>query len=128
MKPHTYAFENLEVWKIARTLKKEIYTVTKRFPREEMYGLSSQLKRSVGSISANIVEGSGRATDKDRAHFINISYASGLETIDHIITALDMEYISAETYESLRLEIDKLLNKLNAFHSYLRHRNGKLQH
>ncbi|AMS26263.1 30S ribosomal protein S23 [Bacteroidetes bacterium UKL13-3] len=127
MKPHTYAFENLEVWKIARSLKKEIYTITKKFPREEMYGLTSQLKRSVGSISANIVEGSGRATDKDRAHFINISYASGLETIDHIITALDMEYINNETYESLRLDIDKLLNKLNAFHTYLLSRNHKLK-
>ncbi|MDN3668135.1 four helix bundle protein [Echinicola jeungdonensis] len=96
MNHYTYSFENLEVWKIARGLKKEIYLLTKQFPEDELNNLTSQIKRAIGSVTANLVEGSGRTGDKDRARFTNTAYTSALEVLDHIITAFDMEYISED--------------------------------
>ena len=93
--------------------------MTKDFPKEEMYGLTSQIRRVAGSVSANIAEGSGRAGRKDQAHFINVSYASGLELIDHLTTALDLEYLDKKEYVELRKQIDELLNKLNSYYRYL---------
>jgi four helix bundle protein len=123
---YTYAFEKLEIWQIAREFKKKIYKLTKQFPKDEIYGLTSQIKRSVGSITANIAEGSARSTDKDRAYFMTISYSSGIETLDHLITAFDQEYISEKEYTALRIEMDKLLNKINAYHTYLIERDSRL--
>ena len=119
MRSHrTYGFEKLEVWQLARGLKKDIYQLSKLFPKEEMFGLTSQVRRSMGSITTNLAEGSGRASNIDKAHFTNICYSSGLETIDHLITAHDLEFIDNETYESLRLRLDELINKLNSLYKY----------
>jgi four helix bundle protein len=115
---YTYSFEKLEVWQAARVLKKSIYQITQQFPREELFGLTVQIRKSTGSITANLAEGSGRASDKDRAHFTNIAYSSGLETIDHLITAFDLKYVSDEMYVELRIKLDEILNKLNSFYKY----------
>ena len=115
---YTYAFEKLEIWQLGRALKKRMYQISASFPKHELYGLSSQLRRSAASITANIAEGSGRATQADRAYFLNMAYASGLEVLDHLTTAYDLEYIAEEEYGSVRIELDKLLNKLNAFYKY----------
>ncbi|MFN9518614.1 MAG: four helix bundle protein, partial [Bacteroidota bacterium] len=105
---YTYAFEKLEIWQIAREFKKKIYKLTKQFPKDEIYGLTSQIKRSVGSITANIAEGSARSTDKDRAYFMTISHSSGIDTVDQMITSLDQESFSEQEYPALRIEMDKL--------------------
>ena len=115
---YTYSFEKLEVWQAARVFKQSIYQITQKFPREELFGLSMQIRKSTGSITANLAEGSGRASDKDRAHFTNIAYSSALETIDHLITAFDLEYVSEEIYADLRLKLDEILNKLNSLYKY----------
>ena len=115
---HTYSFEKLEVWQAARIYKKTVYQITGSFPKEELFGLTSQIRRSAGSITSNLAEGSGRASDKDKAHFTNIAYTSALETIDHIITALDMNFISKETYIDSRKSLDEIINKLNALYKY----------
>jgi len=124
---YTYSFEKLEVWQEARVLKKEIYKFTKDFPREEMFGLTSQIRRSVGSITANLAEGAGRATDKDKAYFTNLAYSSALETIDHIITSFDLEYVSEGVYVETRKKLDRIINKLNSLykHHYKRGKNLK---
>jgi four helix bundle protein len=70
---YTYSFEKLEVWQAARVFKKSIYQITQKFPREELFGLSMQIRKSTGSITSNLAEGSGRASDKGRAHFTNIA-------------------------------------------------------
>lgn len=108
----TYSFEKLDVWQLSRELKFEIYRISSHFPDDEKYGLVNQLRRSVSSITANIAEGAGRATDKDKAYFTNIAYASGLESLDHIITALDLGYLSEDSYSDLRCQIDVILGKL----------------
>lgn len=88
------------------------------FPKEERFDLISQINRSSASISANLAEGSGRSLNFDQAHFTNICFASGLETIDHLNTAIDMKYISEEKYSELRIKLDAILSKLNALYKY----------
>jgi four helix bundle protein len=113
-----YSFEKLDVYQLARKFKKEIKLLSRLFPKEERFELVSQVNRSSASISANLAEGSGRSSNFDQAHFTNISYSSGLETIDHLNTALDMEYIDIEKYTELRLQLDTILNKLNSLYKY----------
>ena len=119
------SFEKLDVYQKARVFKKKIKILTKNFPREERFGLISQLDRSVSSISANLAEGSGRASNMDQAHFTNISYASGLECIDHLNSALDLDYIDEPVYKELRIQLDVILSKLNALYKFqIRNRNN----
>jgi four helix bundle protein len=88
------------------------------FPKEERFDLISQINRSSASISANLAEGYGRSSNFDQAHFTNMSYSTGLETIDHLNTALDMKYINEEKYTELRIKLDAILNKLNSLYKY----------
>ncbi|TCC92246.1 four helix bundle protein [Pedobacter frigiditerrae] len=111
---HTYSFEKLETWQKARIFRKEIYLLVKKFPKEEIFGLTSQIKRSSSSIGDCLAEGSARITSKDKAHFITMSYSSTIETINHIIGAYDLEYIDENEYISFRLKLDEITNKLNA--------------
>lgn len=111
---HTYSFEKLETWQKARVFRKDIYTLTRQFPKEEIFGLKSQIKRSASSIGDCLAEGSAKITAKDKAHYINLSYASAIETVNHVIGAFDLEYISEEEYLSFRKKLDELTNMLNA--------------
>lgn len=114
-----YSFEKLETWQRARVFRKEIYEITKRFPKEELFGLTSQIKRSASSIGDCLAEGSGRVTSKDKAHFVTMAYASTLETLNHIIGANDLGYINENEYQTLRSSIYELTNKLNALRRFL---------
>ena len=112
------SFEKLEVYQLARKYKKEIKLISRTFPKEERFDLVSQINRSASSITANLAEGSGRASNLDQAHFTNMSYASGLEIIDHLNTALDLEYIDQDKYTSFRVELDKILGKLTSLYKF----------
>ena len=127
MKHHTYSFENLEVWQLARKMRVEIYKLTYKFPKEEQFNLTSQLRRAIGSVSANLVEGSGRATDKDKAYFTNTAYSSALESLDHLIAAYDLKFIDENEYLTFRFKLDELINKLNAYYKYQVARNSNLK-
>lgn len=127
MKYHTYSFESLEVWQLARNLRLEIYLLTRTFPKEEQFNLTSQIRRAIGSVTANLAEGYGRATDKDRAHFTNTAYCSALEVLDHIIASYDLKLVEEEEYSSLRVKMDELINKLNAYYKYQVSRNSNLK-
>lgn len=124
---HTYSFEKLEVWQIARSLKKEIYKSTRQFPKDELFALTSQIRRAIGSVTANLAEGSGRATQADKANFVNMAYSSGLEVLDHLITAYDLEYITEEAYKGYRIRMDELLNKLNSYYKFQLNRRDNLK-
>ncbi len=113
---YTYTFEKLEVWQLSRSFVKELYEVTKSFPKDEQYGLTSQIRRAAVSISSNIAEGSSRLTIKDKAHFTMIAFSSAIEVVNQLIIACDLEYISSETLIALKEKIAKLTNKLNAYH------------
>ena len=81
MKYKIYSFEKLEVYQLARKFKIEIKLMSQLFPKEERFDLTSQINRASASISANLAEGSGRSSNFDQAHFTNISFSTGLETI-----------------------------------------------
>jgi four helix bundle protein len=118
MSYHIYSFEKLEVYQLARKFKIDIKLMSSLFPKEERFELISQINRSSASIAANLAEGSGRSSNFDQAHFTNMSYATGLETIDHLNTALDMQYITEDKYTAIRIQLDSILNKLNALYKY----------
>ena len=118
MKYNVYSFEKLEVYQLARKFKIDIKLMSQLFPKEERFELTSQINRSSASISANLAEGSGRSSNFDQAHFTNMSFSTGLETIDHLNTALDLKYINEEKYTELRIKLDAILNKLNALYKF----------
>ncbi len=111
---HIYSFEKLEVWQLARSFRKDIYHLTTKFPKEETFGLISQIKRSVSSIGACLAEGSGKITAKDKAHYTNMAYSTTLETLNHLIAALDLDYITEAEYIETRLKIEILTTKLSS--------------
>jgi four helix bundle protein len=116
---YIFDFENLRVWQLGRSLKKEIYRISAEFPAHERFGLTQQIRRSVGSITANIAEGSGRSSQKDYARFVFMARASALETLDHWITAYDLDYIDKTQYHQLRKRIAEMIHRLGAFVKYL---------
>ncbi|MCH5715413.1 four helix bundle protein [Niabella hibiscisoli] len=116
------SFEDLEVWKAARGLKKEISALTKKFPDIEKFRLSDQLIRSSRSIGAQISEGHGRHTIPDRLRFCVIARGSLSETLNHLIDALDEEYITEEQINYFRKRIEEVGKLLNGYITYL---NGK---
>lgn len=115
-----YNFENLEIYNLANDLVLEIYKITSHFPREELFGLISQIKRAVISIVLNIVEGSGRNSKKDFSRFISQAIGSLLEVKAALILAVKLNYISNETGKEAFLLIDKLFFKLLAFKKALK--------
>jgi four helix bundle protein len=91
----------LEVWKLAHQLTLNVYTISKNFPSSEMYGLTSQLRRSASSVPTNIIEGQGRHFEKEYIQFLYIAKGSLEETNYHLLLAKDLNYISKETYDEL---------------------------
>lgn len=79
---YKFSFEKLTVWIDSKELVKLIYSVTKTFPQEEKFGLTSQLRRASISVASNLAEGTSRKTNKDKAHFTTISYSSLKEVLN----------------------------------------------
>lgn len=109
-----YSFEKLHFWDQVRELVKTIYVVTKTYPDEEKYGLVTQMRRAVISISSNIAEGTSRASFKDQAHFSQIAFSSLMELLSQLIVSLDLGYIKEEKYNEIRLLIEDLSRQINA--------------
>jgi len=104
-------FKKFEVWQISHQLTLKIYTSTKSFPKEEIFGLTSQIRRSFASIGYNISEGSGRNSDKEFANFINIALGSSNEAENQLILAKDLGYINEMDYQKLLEELTILKKK-----------------
>lgn len=113
-----FAFEKLDVWKLGRELTKEIYLITKSFPDDEKFGLTSQIRRACISITSNITEGTSRITGKEQVRFTEISYGSVMEVLNQLIIAFDLDYISDEELTQQRPLIEELTNKLNSLRKY----------
>jgi len=105
-------FKKFEVWQLSHQLTLKIYTSTKNFPKEEMFGLTSQIRRSFASIGYNISEGNGRNSDKKFANFINIALGSSNEAENQLILAKDLDYINENEYQNLSEELTLLKKKL----------------
>lgn len=108
-------FKNLQIWKRAVVLATEVYKLTQNFPDEEKYGLISQLRRGVVSISSNIAEGAGRNTDKDFKRFLSIAYGSSYELETQIIIAANLEFLEKSECEELCGEISELQKMIYSF-------------
>lgn len=87
-------FRNLKIWQKSRELVKEVFLLTRIFPDEEKFGLTSQILRSAYSIPSNIAEGSGRGSDKEFVRFLDIALGSAFELETQLILASDINYIS----------------------------------
>ncbi|API87075.1 four helix bundle protein [Francisella uliginis] len=107
------SYRDLVVWQKAMELTKQVYVITNDFPKEEVYGLTSQIKRSSISIPSNIAEGKGRNTDKEFVRFLQISLGSLYELQTQLELAKSFKYINdIENILKLSIEIEKMLNKL----------------
>lgn len=118
MSEYIYSFEKLEVWQNARKLTVEIYQITKKFPKSELFGITNQIRRAAISISSNIAEGSGRKSAKDQAHFTTIAYGSLLELINQLIISADLLFLLKKDLKTIRLSIDQIARQLNSLRNY----------
>jgi len=109
------AFRGLEVWRKAHELTLDSYRITTAFPREEQYGLTSQIRRSASSIPANIAEGCGRSDGRDFARFLQIAMGSASELEYHLLLARDLELVNAADYERLEKGVTEVKRMLTAF-------------
>ena len=105
---HTYPFEKLEAWQTARNLSVKLYKLTARFPADEKYGITQQLRRAAISVASNISEGSGRYAPKDQSHFYTMSYGSLMELLNQLMISKDLEFISSCDYDEMRNSIETL--------------------
>lgn len=118
------SFEDLEVWQLAKELTVKIYKLTAKFPPEEKFGLSSQLRSAVVSVGANIAEGYGRYHFKDNIKFLYNTRGSLLETKSHLLIAKELGLIKASELQTLLKEIRNLGVKLNNFISSLKRQSN----
>ena len=107
-------YRDLIVWRKAHEMTLEIYGATRAFPKEELYGLTSQLRRSAASIGANIAEGSGRWSNNEICRFLQIARGSASETEYHIILAHDLKLLREEEFRSLSHRVDEVQRMLTA--------------
>ena len=94
-------YKELQVWQKAHAMTLVIYDKTRGFPREELYGLTSQMRRSSASIGANIAEGSGRRSDGDICRFLRIARGSASELEYHLLLARDLGFLGEEDFREL---------------------------
>ena len=114
-------FHELKVWQKAHELTLSVYRVTKDFPREELYGLTSQIRRASASIAANLAEGCGRNGDAEFARYCSIAMGSASDVEYHLLLARDLKLLKPGEYEELapratelKRMLTALLQKLNA--------------
>lgn len=107
-------YKKLTVWERSYAFGITIYRTTKSFPKEEMYGLTSQLRRAAVSIPSNITEGSRKSTQKDFRSFLYNAYGSGAEMEVQLSFAKDLTYITPETCANLLSELSEIMKMLNS--------------
>ena len=101
-------YKELKVWQKAHAFVLKVYQISKDFPKEEMYSLTNQIRRSASSIPANIAEGCGKKTQLEFAHYLNISLGSANETEYFLLLAKDLNYLSEQNYFELNDNINEV--------------------
>ena len=110
------SYRELETWQIAMELVAEVYRVTKLFPKDEIYGLTNQLRRAAVSVPSNIAEGQGRDSTKEFLHHLSMAHGSLCEVETQLLIAQGLEYLSQEDAErsaSLAASVGRLINGLS---------------
>ena len=116
-------YKRLKVWTKAHALTLDVYRATGRFPVEERYGLTSQVRRAAASVPANIAEGCGRRGNAELAHFLSIALGSANELEYHLLLARDLELLSASRHDSLNSDAVQVQRMLAALIRRLRTTN-----
>ena len=118
-------YRKLKVWERSHRLTLEVYRVTVAFPQSELYGLTSQIRRSAYSIPSNIAEGCGRNGDAELARFLDIAMGSANELDYHLLLAHDLGLLAPDDHQRLAQEIEEVNNMLAAFAIQLRRPNRR---
>jgi four helix bundle protein len=113
-------FHKLQVWEKSHRLTLEIYLATAQFPKSEVFGLISQLRRSCASIPANIAEGCGREGDGEFGRFLEFAMGSASEVEYHLILAHDLGYVDAPSYQRLNGQVIEIKKMLTSLHTTLK--------
>ena len=108
-------FTDIDAWKLGQRLVLGIYKTTKKFPKEELFGLTSQIRRAAMSVTANIAEGMGRYSYRDRIRFLYNSRGSIFEVENFNLLAKDLKYLNEEEFNGLQLQIEETRKTLNGF-------------
>ncbi|OGN19018.1 MAG: hypothetical protein A3F48_04155 [Candidatus Yanofskybacteria bacterium RIFCSPHIGHO2_12_FULL_41_9] len=109
------SFTNLNAWKTGHSLVVDIYELTKKFPKEELFGLTNQIRRAAVSITSNIAEGFSRQSLKEKAQFYSMSLGSLTEVQNQLLISRDVQYLNKESFDKIAertVIISKLLNGL----------------
>jgi four helix bundle protein len=114
-----HSFEELDCWKEAVVLRRQVRTRTKHFPPDEKHRLIDQLVRATRSVTANIAEGFGRYHYQENTKFCRDSRGSLFEVLYHLIVAQDEGYLTRSDFEDLKLQVNKCIGKLNGYINYL---------
>lgn len=115
-----HQFKELEIWKRSRKFCSEIYKVTSRFPSDEKFGLTNQLRRASVSVPSNIAEGSSRNSNKDFSRFLEIAIGSAYEIETQILIASDLGFITLTESEKLVNELAEIVKMISRFRSTLK--------
>ena len=109
----------LKVWQKAHELALAIYKATSKFPRDELYGLTSQIRRASMSIPTNIAEGCGRSTDSEFARYLQIAMGSAFETEYELLLSRDLSFLSTEEYSQLDSAVQEIKRMIVALYKNL---------
>ncbi|MDH5186766.1 MAG: four helix bundle protein [candidate division WOR-3 bacterium] len=110
-----FRFENLEIWKLACEFCEKLHLVTKRFPKSELFGLTSDLNRAGISIPANIAEGSGSDSDREFRRYLGIAVKSLFESVSHLFITKRRNYLKDEEFATLYTDAETLVKKIRSF-------------
>jgi len=108
-------FRELKVWEKAHRLTLQVYKITKKFPSDEQFGLTAQMRRAAASVPTNIAEGCGRDSERELARFMSIAGGSASEVEYQLLLACDLNYIQDEIYRELNQQINEVKRMLNTF-------------
>ena len=112
-------FTEMPVWQKAMIIAEKCFHISENLPRKVDSAITSQFRRSAESISANIAEGFGRRTSKDKSHFYTMSRGSACETKSHLIYGVLVKYFVESKYEEIKILIEDVINELNKIIDYL---------
>jgi len=121
----SYFFKDLVVWQEAKTFALEVYDISDSFPKQEVYGMTSQIRRAVVSIASNIAEGQGRLTKGEFIQFLGHARGSLLETVTQLEIAGGRKYLTTERLNEVEQKAFQLLRLINALIDSLREQKGR---
>jgi four helix bundle protein len=109
------SFEDLDVWKVGREVRQDLYRLAKQFPKHEQYCLGQQVRTAGVSLTANIAEGYGRFHFKENVQFCRIARGSAYELLDHLITCHDQGYMDEKCHQELRGKLVRFIQLVNGY-------------